>query len=48
MEHYGAGSHTRYDLKYHFVWVMKYLRKVLGGEVGRRLRDLIREVCRTY
>jgi putative transposase len=35
-------------LKYHFVWVTKYRRKVLGGEVGRRLRDLVREVCRTY
>lgn len=48
MEHYRAGPHTRYDLKYHFVWVTKYRRKVLAGEVGRRLRDLVREVCRTY
>ena len=47
MEHYRAGPHSRYDIKYHFVWVTKYRKKVLGGEVGRRLRDLIREVCRT-
>src|SRR5579872_1588786 len=48
MENYRSGPHTRYDLKYHFVWVTKYRRKVLGGEVGRRLRELVREVCRTH
>ncbi|MCE9559450.1 MAG: IS200/IS605 family transposase [Armatimonadetes bacterium] len=48
MEHYRTGPHTCYDLKYHFVWVTKYRRKVLVGEVGRRLRELVREVCRTY
>ena len=47
MEHYRTGAHTRYDLKYHFVWVTKYRKKVLAGPVGERLRDLIREVCRT-
>ena len=47
MEHYRTASHSRYDLKYHFVWTTKYRKKTLGGEVGRRLRDLIREVCRT-
>ena len=47
MERYRTGPHTRYDLKYLFVWVTKYRKKVLGGEVGRRLRELVREVCRT-
>ena len=47
MEHYRTGPHSRYDIKYHFVWITKYRKKVLGGEVGRRLRDVIREVCRT-
>ena len=47
MEHYRSGPHTRYDLKYHFVWVTKYRKKILGGEVGRRLRELVREICRT-
>ena len=45
MENYRTGSHSRYDLKYHFVWVTKYRRKVLTGEVGIRVRDLVREVC---
>jgi putative transposase len=47
MEHYRTGPHTRFDLKYHFVWVTKYRKKVLAGEVGQRVRDLIREICRT-
>ena len=47
MENYRTGSHTRFDIKYHFVWVTKYRRKVLAGPVGERLRDLIREVCAT-
>jgi len=47
MEHYRTGPHTRYDLKYHFVWVTKYRKQVLSGEVGLRLRDLVREICRS-
>lgn len=47
MENYRTSSHTRYDLKYHFVWVTKYRRPILTGEVGLRVRELIREVCRT-
>ena len=48
MENYRTSSHSRYDLKYHFVWVTKYRRKVLTGEVGIRVRSLVREVCRTH
>jgi len=47
MENYRTSSHSRYDLKYHFVWVTKYRKKVLTGEVGLRVRELVREVCRT-
>ena len=48
MEHYRTGPHSRFDLKYHFVWITKYRKSVLVGEVGIRLRELVREVCRTY
>jgi REP-associated tyrosine transposase len=47
MENYRTGAHSRFDLKYHFVWVTKYRKKVLTGAVGARVRDLVREVCRT-
>jgi putative transposase len=47
MENYRTGAHSRFDLKYHFVWVTKYRKKVLTGAVGTRVRELVREVCRT-
>ena len=48
MENYRSSSHSRYDIKYHFVWATKYRKRVLTGEVGLRLRDLVREICRTH
>jgi REP-associated tyrosine transposase len=47
MEKYRTGAHSRFDIKYHFVWVTKYRKKVLTRAVGERVRDLVREVCRT-
>jgi putative transposase len=47
MERYRTGAHSRFDLKYHFVWIPKYRKAVLSGEVGIRLRSLVREICRT-
>ena len=40
-------SHTVYTLHYHFVFITKYRKPVLRGEVGREVRDLIREICRS-
>lgn len=45
MENYKSGSHTRHDLKAHVVWITKYRRAVLVGEVALRVRQLIREIC---
>ena len=36
-----------YALHYHFVFITKYRKPVLRGEVGQELRELIREICRT-
>jgi len=47
MEHYRTSAHTRFDLKYHFVWITKYRKGILGGRVGHRLRELVVEVCKT-
>ena len=47
MENYRTSAHTRFDIKYHFVWTTKYRKAVLTGAVGLRLRELVREVCRT-
>ena len=47
MENYRTASHTRFDIKYHFVWTTKYRKEQLTGQVGLRLRELVREICRT-
>ena len=39
-------SHTTYDCKYHIVWITKYRKKVLSGQVGIRVRELVIEVCK--
>ena len=45
MEHYRKSSHTTYDIKYHLVWITKYRKPVLTGEIAKRCRELIREIC---
>jgi putative transposase len=47
MREYRRAAHTVYALHYHFVFITKYRKPVLRGEVGTEVRDLIREVCRT-
>ena len=42
-----AAAHTVYSLHYDFVFTTKYRKSVLGGEIGRSLRDLIGEICRS-
>ncbi len=37
------GSPTGYDLQYHIVWITKYRKEVLRGEMGISLRELIRQ-----
>jgi REP-associated tyrosine transposase len=48
MEAYKRGSHTVWDCKYHVVWVTKYRYPVLGGDVGQRCRELLRETARAH
>ena len=48
MSEYRRAAHTVYQLHYHFVFTTKYRKPVLEGEVGRRVRELVREACRTF
>ncbi len=45
---YRTGSHTKYKVEYHFVWVTKYRYQVLTGDVALRLRELTRQVCERF
>jgi putative transposase len=42
---YRRGAHTVYQLHVHFVFVPKYRKPVLRGEVGLRVRELTRQIC---
>jgi REP-associated tyrosine transposase len=38
-------SHTVWECKYHVVWIPKYRRKVLYGELRRHLGAILRELA---
>ena len=40
---YRQGSHTKYKIEYHFVWVTKYRYHVLQGDLALRVRELVRQ-----
>lgn len=42
---YRTGSHTKYKIEYHFVWVTKYRYPLLHGDVAERVRELVRQTC---
>ena len=44
---YRKTAHSIYDLKYHVVWITKYRKPVLRGEIAKRLRELVRQTCAT-
>jgi len=39
------GSHTKYDIKVHIVWITKYRKPVIHGQIAKRVRELIMEIC---
>ncbi len=45
MRRYKIGSHTKTDLKVHIIWIPKYRKKVLNGQVAIRTRDLLRQIA---
>ena len=45
MRRYQIGAQTKTDLKVHLVWVPKYRKKVLTGEVAIRARDILRQIA---
>ena len=46
MEDYKRSSHSAWDCKYHLVWSTEYRYQVLGGDIGKRYRELLREIAR--
>ena len=45
MKRYQLGAHTKHDLKVHLIWIPRYRKKALTGEVALRVRDLIWQIA---
>ena len=43
-----SGSHCRYSLQYHLVWIPKYRRSFLVGRIAERLKEILTEIARDY
>ena len=44
-ERYWTGAHTTHKLRYHLVFVPKYRKRVLQGDVATRLEAMLRQAC---
>jgi len=45
MRRYKLGAHTKTDLKVHLIWIPKYRKRVLTGQVAVRARDILRQIA---
>jgi len=45
MRRYRLGAHTKTDLKVHLIWIPKYRKRVLTGQVAIRTRDVLRQIA---
>lgn len=45
MRRYQLGAHTKSDLKVHLIWIPKYRKRVLTGQVAIRARDILRQIA---
>jgi putative transposase len=43
-----SGSHCRYNLKYHIVWIPKYRRDLLTGKIAERLKQILAQIAKEY
>ena len=45
MESIQSLKHTKWDCKYHIVWIPKYRRKVLYGQLRKYLGEALRDLA---
>ena len=41
-------QHAVYDLKYHLVWIPKYRKRVLGGEISEFVKEVFGRIAEEY
>ena len=47
MENYRKSAHCIYDIKYHLVWITKYRKPAITGQIALRTRKFIRMICQS-
>ena len=45
MKQFNKLSHAVWQCKYHIVWCPKYRFRILKGEIGESIRNIIRQLC---
>ena len=45
MKQFKRLAHALWQCKYHVVWCPKYRYQILRGELGKTVRDIIRQLC---
>ena len=45
MKDFNRLAHSVWQCKYHIVWCPKYRFRILKGEVGKSIRDIIKQLC---
>jgi putative transposase len=43
-----SGSHCRFNLKYHLVWIPKYRRSILVDKLASRLSQILFQIAKDY
>lgn len=46
MNDYQSLNHTKWECKFHIVWIPKYRKKILYGKIRKQLRAVFRELAR--
>jgi putative transposase len=45
MSEYLQGTHSVFLIHLHIVWITKYRKQILTGEIVLKLREILREIC---
>jgi len=48
MKYLKSTAQAKYDLRYHFVFIPKYRKRVLKGQIAKRLEGMIRFCCQIH
>ena len=46
MEHYESLHHTKWECKYHIVWIPKWRKRILYGQLRKELRQILRGLAK--